>query len=94
MERRAYLLIYSGASITREQVKNWANSDPAVITWRYDLPNSFYLISDKNAQELSDAFVKRIGEARFLITEVSDNRQGYLPKDTWYLFRNKKLPEK
>jgi hypothetical protein len=94
MERKAYLLIYSGASITREQVKNWANSETAVITWRYDLPNSFYLISEKSAQELSNSLMNRIGKARFLITEVSANRQGYLPKDTWYLFRNKKLPEK
>ncbi len=94
MERKAYLLVYSDVFVAREQMKEWANSEPAVITWRYDLPNSFYLISEKSAQELSDSLMKRFGKIRFLITEVSGNRQGYLPKDSWYLFRNKKLREK
>lgn len=89
--RRAYLLVYSDLVGTRASIKSWANESPLVVTWRYDLPHSFYLISDSSAQELAASLRSRAGNrGRFLITEVSENKQGWLPSGAWYLLKNKK----
>jgi len=93
--RKTYLLIYSDAAGTREQVKAWANSTPLVLIWRYDLPNCFYLVSERSARELATSFRENIsGTQRFLIAEVTDDREGWLPKETWHLLRNKTLMSK
>lgn len=88
--RKAYVLIYSEATGGREAIRNWADQEASVLHWRYDMPNSFYLISEASAADLSASLTSFIGKkGRHLIMEVSDNRQGILPKDTWYLLRNK-----
>ncbi len=87
--KKAYLLIYSSELGTREDVKSWANALP-VITWRYDLPNTFYLISEASASELYESLIAKLGKkGRFLIIEAGENRQGLLPPNTWHLLRMK-----
>ena len=55
------------------------------------MPHAFYIISEESAAYLSKSFVTWNGQkGRFLIVEASDNRQGRLPKETWYLLRNKR----
>ena len=93
--RRAYLFIYSRAVGGREAVKGWANEEPAVLYWRYDIPHSFYIISEESAAFLSKSFIaQNRQQGRFLIVEVGDNRQGWLPKEAWYLLRNKRRMSK
>lgn len=88
--KKAYLLVYSPTLGSREQIKECINSLQEIITWRYDMPNSFYLISGHEAKDLSDAVRSYFNnKGRFLITEISDNRQGWLPEKTWHLIRNK-----
>jgi hypothetical protein len=93
--RKVYLLIYNDSVGPRELVKLWADSSPLVKTWRYDLPHCFYLVSEASAEELSANLRATLGTGgRFLITEISENRQGWLPADTWYLLRNKTIKPK
>ena len=93
--RRAYLLIYGDRTGTRETIKAWANSEPLIITWRTDLPHSFYIISEGTAGQLSVSLRNCVGRrARFLIAEIGENRQGWLPPETWYFFRNKAIKTK
>ena len=47
------------------------------------MPNAIYLKSDSSAQELCDAIRKIKAQGRFLVSEISDNRQGYLTSETW-----------
>jgi hypothetical protein len=90
--RRAYLLLYSADIGDRAFVKKWVQESPLVLTWRYDLPNCFYVISEASAQDLCDSFRAYTGpKGRFMFMEASDNRQGFLPADTWYLLRNKSV---
>jgi hypothetical protein len=89
--RKAYVLLYSNATGGRDAIRAWANSEPMIIHWRYDMPHSMYLISENSAAELAQslgAFLKRKG--RCLIAEVGDNRQGWLPRETWDLLRYKR----
>lgn len=93
--RKAYIFIFSDGTGGRETVKAWANREPAVLHWRYDMPHSFYLISEQDAAELSTSFINFNGKkGRFLIIEAGDNRQGLLPNETWYLLRNKQQKPK
>jgi hypothetical protein len=93
--RKAYILIFSDGTGGLETVKAWANSEPAVLHWRHDMPHSFYLISEQDASKLSTSFINFNGKkGRFLIIEAGDNRQGLLPNETWYLLRNKQQKPK
>lgn len=89
--RKAYLFIFSDGTGGKDAIRAWANADPAVLHWRTDMPHSFYIISESSAAELSQSFINANSKrGRFLIVEVTDNRQGLLPGDTWYLLRNKR----
>lgn len=93
--RNVYLLVYSETLGSREDVKKCINQIPEVLTWRYDLPNAFYLVSEQDAKTVANAITKCMGKhGRFILTEVSDNRWGWLPNDTWHLLKNKKLKPK
>lgn len=89
--RTAYLFIYDDAVGTREEIKSVLNKMDLVRTWRYDMPHCFYVVSDSSASEIYNEFVSLNGtKGKFLFVEASDNRQGQMLKDTWYLLRNKK----
>jgi hypothetical protein len=93
--RKAYLFIYSDATGGRDAIRAWANNEPAVLHWRFDMPHSFYIISEQEASELAASFTNFNGKkGRFLIVEAGENRQGLLPKETWYLLRHKKQKPK
>lgn len=81
---RAYVLIYSDVLGTRDEVRDFIDGIPEITFWRYDLPNTFYLVSELSTDELSDV-IQRFNRkrARFLIIEVGSNKQGLLPKETW-----------
>jgi hypothetical protein len=86
----AFLLIYSDSLGTRDQIKAVLNSMPEVIIWRTDLPHCFYIISDDDAGVLARGIrAGRGNKGRFLVSEVSANKQGWLPKESWYLMRYK-----
>jgi hypothetical protein len=93
--RHTYLPIHDIILGTRFRVKMWADKSPLIITWRYDLPFCMYLVSESTAgelcQDLENVFGKR---GRYLITEVSENRQGRLPAESWYLMRHKRRKPK
>ena len=91
--RHSYLFIYSDYMGPREAITGYLDSRPEIIYWRYDLPNTIYLISESSAEKLYEV-VQNFNQqrGRFLISEVSLNKQGWLPKETWNLL-NKKYPD-
>lgn len=93
--RRSYLFVYSDDVGPRDDVRDFLDSVPEILNWRYDLPNSFYLVSEKSANELAQKvreFTKDSG--RFIILEITKNKQGWLPKSTWTMINRKSLPNK
>ena len=88
--RRAYLFVYNPKVGSREAVKDVLDGMQCVHTWRFDIPNCFYVVSDYSAQELFDEFVRHNGsEGRFMFIEASTNRQGMMLRDTWHLLGHK-----
>jgi len=89
--RKVYLLVYNYARGSRDTLKEWADKSSLVITWRYDLPNCFYLISEASAHDLDADLQNKLGKrGRYIIAEITDNRQGLLPPKSWQLMRDKK----
>ena len=93
--KKSYLFIYDELVGMREEVQNVINKMNKVYTWRYDIPNCFYIISDYSAKEIYDEFVTINGiKGRFMFIETSPNRQGQMLPDTWYLLTNKEHKQK
>lgn len=87
---KAYLFIYNDIVGTREAVQAVLDNMTTVSTWRYDMPNVFYIISSSSAQELSQEFERKLSDrGRYIFVEYSDNAQGRLTEETWYLLNNK-----
>lgn len=83
------MLIYSDSLGTREEVKECLNDIPEVWTWRYDMPNSFYVISNYESDQIANAIHKKMGKGRFLVTEITSNKSGWLPPESWHLINKK-----
>lgn len=83
--KRVYLFVYSDILGNRETVKRILDNIPKVLKWRYDMPNSFYLLSESTANELVDLIHNQLENrtCRFIIVEITKNHQGYLPEDSW-----------
>ena len=93
--KKSYLFIYSNKFGSRDDVRDLISNTYEIITWRYDIPNSFYLVSESSADDLSEKFLKYSNEeGLFLIVEIKDNYQGWLPERSWSLINDKKLPPK
>lgn len=54
------------------------------------MPNSILLKSSSDANKLCDEIRARNSNGRFFICEISSNRQGYLPNDTWAFIKGEK----
>jgi len=88
--KMAYLFLYNDEVGTREKITQVLDRMSRVITWRYDMPHCYYVISESTAEELHQQFQLINGNlGRYLFIEASANRQGWMLKDTWYLLTNK-----
>ena len=92
---RVYAMMYSDVAGSRDDVKKWANEEPLVVTWRYDLPHCMYLVSSATAKDLSESFRRSAKpKSRFIVTEITENSYGWLPPDTWYFMKHKRAKPK
>jgi hypothetical protein len=84
--KRTYLLIYSDKLGTREEIREFLDKKSEILNWRYDLPHTFYLVSNLSAEELHEV-IQSHNQQRgfFLISEVGQNTQGWLPAESWML---------
>ena len=90
--KKSYIFVYNDTVGTREEVKNVLDKMPHVKTWRYDMPNVFYIVSDASAQQIAKQFESIAGtKGRFLFLEHTENSQGRLTQKSWFLLNNKHL---
>ena len=92
--RRAYILIYNEEVGTRDQVKSYLDSLPEILNWRTELPNSFLVISESDANDIA-TLMRRFthDKGRFFVCEIPANNQGWLTKKMWRMINEKHLPE-
>lgn len=88
--RRSCLFVYNDSVGTREQITSVLNRMTTVMTWRYDLPNCIYIISDHSADDISKEFERvRGSHGLFIFLEYNQNSQGRMTRESWYLLNNK-----
>jgi hypothetical protein len=88
---KAYILVYSDSLGTRDEVKECLNKMSEVKYWRYDMPYSFYIISNADAKSIATNLRQLRGnKGRFIITELNENKHGWLTKESWFLIANKR----
>ncbi len=88
--KKSYIFVYNDTVGTREEVKNALNKMSHVETWRYDMPNVFYIVSNASAQKIAQQFESIAGtKGRFIFLEHTNNSQGRLTKESWFLLNNK-----
>lgn len=83
-KNKSYILVYNDDIGSLEEVRDFIDKESEIETWRVDLPNTFYLISSLSANDLAQIFHKLSKrQGRFIISEISTNKQGWLPERTW-----------
>ncbi len=88
---KSYLFIYNNDVGSRDEVKGVIDSMSNVKTWRYDMPYVFYVISEQSAEQLYQQFAAINGKkGRFMFIEASENSQGQMLEETWYLLSHKR----
>lgn len=83
--RKTYIFVYSNALGSREEVRQIVDSIQEIVNWIYGIPNCFFIQSNRTADELVDLIKGKFpGDGKmFFVSEITDNRQGYLSQDLW-----------
>ena len=84
---KIFLLIFNNLFGSRDQAISIIKQIPAIKGWRSDMPNAIYLKSECSSQQLCDYVRSKRGAGKFLIVEITANRQGYLSQDSWNFFK-------
>ena len=87
-----YILIYDNETADRETMKEYLKSLPEILSWRFDMPNSFFIYSNESANKLTELLASRLPNYKcFLFAEIPLNKQGYLKKETWNFINQSSL---
>ena len=91
----AYLLVFNAEVGSRAEVQEFLDNIPEVTYWYGCMPHCVFLTSTLPASEIAQKvgleFGKESGQ-RFLVVEVHDDRQGWLPKEVWHVLGNPENP--
>ncbi len=88
---KSYLLVFNSNVGNREDLVTIRDQCETVITWRYDMTNAIYLVSQNSAFEICEE-LERLnppGDSRYMVLEYNGNAQGRTSEDTWFLLNNK-----
>ena len=84
-----YIFIYSSGFGDREDVKQILSRIKGIMSWRYDLPNMFYLQSDLSAFEISESIRRIKPNNRFIVSQVTPSQSdGWLPSESWAFLKD------
>lgn len=95
MKTWAYLVIFDDELGTRTQVQEFLDSLPEVKDWYACIPHCVFFTSTATAGGIAEDIQERFGKGagRFMVVEVHSDRQGWLPKRAWKMFRNPEDPD-
>lgn len=92
--RKAYLFAYNPSLGSRDEVKSFVSNCELIKTWRGEITNTFFLISESGVEEICEKIRLHFGnKGTYIVTEINDY-QGRLVERSWSLLSDKKLPPK
>ena len=86
---KTYLLIFNSLFGTRQKTIEILNNISTISHIWSDMPHAILLKSSSDANKLCDDIRAKNPHGRFFVCEISSNRQGYLPNDTWTFIKGK-----
>ena len=82
-----YIFAYSRFMGNTDEVRELLEQVDSIEKICQLLQGTFLLLSEAEATDLHAKIKKLAPNKRFLISEISENRQGWLPKRTWQFIR-------
>ena len=83
-----YLFLYNRSYGDTGEVRERLNSLEVIDEIRELFPYSFFLSSDVDANTISAEIRRLFPDRRFMITEIGNNRQGWMPRRFWNFIRD------
>lgn len=80
---KAYILTYNDDFADVKNIIAMLKDVDSIIDIRSCLSNMIIFKSSENATTISKKIIEMNPNKRFFITEISTNRQGWLPKELW-----------
>lgn len=85
---KTYIFTYNSTFGETAEVMSMLKNIDSIVDLRQPFPGLFLLKSSDTAQILSKKIIDFKPNNRFLISEISDNRQGWLPRDNWEFIKD------
>lgn len=93
--KRGYIIVTNDKFGSRSSLTEFLNNIDGVSYWYACMPNSVFYISTLSAKEISTMVDQKFGTGggqRHFITEVTNDRNGWMPKQVWHMFSNLESP--
>lgn len=93
--KKVFLFVHNAGTEKRDYLARVLDQIPEIDTWRYDMTNCFYLVSESDATTIGSRIREKTttalgaAAARFIVAEIGDY-WGYATEETWYLLANKR----
>jgi small-conductance mechanosensitive channel len=92
--RKAYIFVFNAELGGLDAVRDMLDKLPEVINWRLELPSTFFLVSELTADQLAIRIRESTkNKGRFIVAEITGNKQGWLYPKSWSIINNKPNPE-
>jgi len=88
---KSFVIVFNSKLGARKELADFLNALPYVTYWYGCLPFCLFVTANATANDLfksiNEHFSARAGK-RIIITEVGEDRQGWLPKKAWRVLKN------
>lgn len=95
--KKTYIFSHSNNFGTHEEIVEFIGECGFIHTWRRELPNTYFIVSEANANDIASKIMQHFSNndgAAFLVAELNDNSQGLLHERSWSIINEQKLPPK
>ncbi len=83
MAIKIYQFSYDYIKVNDSRMKSLLLEIDSVLDVRSSLAGTFFIKSSASARELAKSVISVVPNTRFIISEIGENRQGWLPVSVW-----------
>jgi hypothetical protein len=81
---KAYIISFYQQEISDDELVEFLDDREEILNWRNYIPNTVFVVSDKNAQLLTRVIGDEFPDSSFIVAEyVPYNSDGLLDEDSW-----------
>ena len=81
---KAYIVSFYQQEISDDELVEFLESRDEILNLHMEIPNTVFVVSNKNAQSLSRLIEKEFPESSFIVAEyVPYNSDGLLDEESW-----------